>query len=515
MELSILHIFIDHGTYHGILRFCYKKEYHNLCIALATYKINTQVKEVIEIFKNNLLSDPTNPNLVNIIPTKLILKEIYQLTDCEKILEGLVSTGDSGQVNFGDLTCKITKDQVKRVYNFFSSFITNFSMLDAVYNIYINMLKVAPEVVLPEPVVVEIPPPLEIIISSPPDLAATTLLEEILNSYTINNILKSFVIHHIFNHLQYISNNISYTTDTITINNLYNNFNNDYTISIYNTILDTELDNIVSFNQKKIVENILIIFNLSARDHVDNLNMYLLLFILYIYQYRHIVSKYPDYDIDNLFKKELQVLGLNNVLKPISVIIDDVLEDKDEILIDEISNKYKHLIPVSESSFLALAAKEYKENNLKQIKDFNISNKKLLNISKLIHIEDKIKYLKSDLVNTNDYTDRSGLLNFKPKIITITYDHFKNYLSNQQTVTTVKNIPKSVINLFDFFNRNMSKIFTDTTLISTLEYYKILYNNLPTPKAYSHYTYLFIIYNLIIPYYYDHHKIEIFEDVFL
>jgi len=524
LELSILHIFVDHGTYQGILRFCYKKEYHNLCIALTTYKINTQVKEVIEIFKNNLLSDPTNPNLVNIIPTKLILKEMFQLIACEKIVDDLSKlqiVNDQVPVNFGDLTCIITPAQVKRVFNFFTAFVTNFAMLDAVYNIYINMLKIENPV---ETVI-----PLEIVPSLQLDLPAienkietdTTLLEQILNSYTINNILKSFIIHHIFSHLQYISNNISYSkgdVNIISINNLFFNFNTDYIISIFNSsLIDNDLENIISFNNKKIVENILIIFGKEAQDLDDNLNMYLLLFIFYIYQYRYLILKYPDFDLDIYFKKETQVNGINFFLKhfsPDKIITIQITDIENDSIIDTISEKYKHLIPVSEGSFLALAAKDLKEN-IKQIPKFNIANKKLLNISTLINTENQIRNLKSNLVNTENYTNRSGLLNFKPKIITITYNHFKNYLNDQQSVITVNNIPKSVINLFDYFNRNMSKIFTDDTIISTLEYYKILYNNLPAPKSYSHYTYLFLIYNLIIPYYYDHFKVEIFEDVFL
>lgn len=548
MQLSILHIFVSTSTTSGIIKFYIQKEYHNLCICLETYKINTQVKETVEVFKNNLLSDPNNPNLVNIIPTKLVLKEAFQLTDCERIVENLsiAAQGNTQEfkVDFGkNLSCVITKDQVKRVYNFFSSFINNFAMIDSIYTIYINMLKLKdgdvpqveekqPDLAATKPLEIEYPKPIQEISTVVKD---QTLIETILNTYTINNIIKSFIIHHIFNHLRFNSDNIKIDieSNSITINNLFSSFdtlNSDYILSVLNTIVVKDIENIISFNQKKILETIIMIFGKERRDSEDNLNLYLLFFIFYIYQYRFIVLKYPDFDMSNYFKIETQQSGINYFIKnlaPSKIITVSVVEtDFNEInpvsdaLVKEISDKFKHLIPISEESFLDLAVKEYniQKDNISQIKDFNISNKKLLNIQSIINNNkaiSKVIQQKSQTIITESYQDRTGLLNYEDKIITKTYLHFKEYISNPKNIVSAKEIPKSVISLFDFFFRNISKLFPDKTITDTYTYYKILHSNLPTPKAYSHQTYLYLIFNLIIPYYYDEYKVSEFTDIFI
>lgn len=556
MELSILHIFIDHNTYQGLLRFTIKREFHNLCISLETYKINTQVKETIEIFKNNLLSDPNNPNIINIIPTRLVLKEIFQLTECEKILDmlsdipKLYGNTQDVRVDFGkNLTCTISTPQVRRIFNFFKSFVTNFAMLDCVYTMYINMLKLSEGIVtqeIKEPVVdlaakpeikfepITLEPIIkEDVIEQP--VIENKLIETILNNYTVTNILKSFIIHHIFTHLQYITNSIKIdkTNNTINISNLFNSiaiFDSTYSIEVFNTILDNNYENVIVFNQKKILEQIISIFDKEELNNEDNLNLVLLFFIFYIYQYRYIVLKYPDYDVDNYFRKETQQAGINffikqlNPSKLISVIIDEQIMDMDKTeddLINNISNKYKHLIPISEDDFLNLALKEYNDtdkSNISKIENFNLNKKKIININSMININmaiDKSFKNKSLLVNTEIYADRSGLINYEPNILTKTYLHFKEYINNPQSVLSVKDLPKPIINLFDFFSRNIANIFKDKNVTSTLDYYKMLYTNLPTPKSYSHQTYLFLIFNLVIPYYYDTYQTNEFVDFFL
>jgi len=42
VELSILHIFVDHTNYKGILRFSITREFHNLCIDMRMYQITMQ-----------------------------------------------------------------------------------------------------------------------------------------------------------------------------------------------------------------------------------------------------------------------------------------------------------------------------------------------------------------------------------------------------------------------------------------------------------------------------------------
>ena len=547
MELSILHIYIESGTYCGVLKFSIQREFHNLCIKLEAFKINTNARETIDIFKHNLTSDPNNPNIINIIPTKMVLKETYQLAECEKLLDYLSNIpklfGNTQDVRIEfskNLTCNVSMTQVKRIYNFFKSFVTNFAMIDSIYLIYINILKInsggdlkeQPKASLPD-----LAPKQELKLETP--IIETNiqiqkqLIETILNNYTINSTLLSFIVNHIFNHLQYITNNIKIDkiNNTINISDLFNSIyltNIEYTIDCFNTILDNKYDEIITFNQKKVLELIISIFDKETLSKEDNLNLIILFFIFYIYQYRFIVLKYPEYEIDNYFKIETQQSGINYFIKNLSpskilnIIVSSQDDNtiQDESLIQEISDKYKHLIPISQEDFLELALKDYNSqlNNISQIQNFSVTQKKIIDISKLISIEKLLdKNLKnpSSLVNTSIYSDRSGLLNYTPDIITQVYKYFKDYLSNPESVTSVTNIPKAVISLFDFFSRNMQSLFKDKSITSTFEYYKILYINLPAPKSYSHYTYLYIIFNLIIPYYYDTYQVSEFTDIFI
>jgi len=551
LELSILHVYIEHKTYHGILKFSIKRDFHNLCIEMNVYQINSQAKETLEIFKNNLISDPNNPGIINIIPTRHVLSDIFQLIDCEKLIEYIrllpnaVGETQTYQLDFGSkLSCVVTIPQVKRIFNFFNSFVTNFALLDSVYKLYISMIKAEEEKaiekeVIKEPVK-EIPPPEPLVFVQPklPDLAPTTktVLESILEDYTINNIYRSYLIQHLFSYLRFISDKVKFNkeTNTISINNLFSSsfvVDYNYILSVLNTIIDPELDNVVTFNQKKIVENIISILDKERQDLEDNLVVLVLCFIFYTYQYRFIVAKYTDYDFDIYFRPETQKAGLNYFIKsvkPSKEITIEVLENTsveadDEELIKEISDKYKHLIPVSQTDFLDLAAKEYIPKDKTPKLNFNIStNTKILNIDNILNttnITNRIVQNQSTTINTSNYNNRSGILNFNKQNANLTkaYDYFKQYVNNPLVVSTLKfnDIPKSVLNLFDYFKRNISNLFSNVEDNNTLSYYKILKDNIPASDTHSHQTFLYLIYNIIIPYYYIEHKKTIFIDCFL
>jgi hypothetical protein len=366
-----------------------------------------------------------------------------------------------------------------------------------------------------------------------------TLLESIIEDYSINNIYRSYLINHLFSHLRYISESIKINKDTITISNLFDSsfvVNYNYILSVLDTTLDNNYDNTISFNQKKIVESIITIIEKESTDKRQDLDnklvLSIMLFIFYSYQYRFIMSKYPDYDFDNYFKSETQQSGLNYFFKTLSPskeikfeIVEAQESTEDQELINEVSDQYKHLIPVSQEEFLDLAVKEYiskKENKEDKSLDFTLSNTKLINITNLIQSNSAINKLinnNSSTINTTTYNDRSSpILSYEAKIITKTYNYFKQYVDNPLSIKNIielKDIPKSVLNLFDYFKRHIANMFSDKEDVSTLSYYKILKKNLPASNTHSHQTFLFIIFNLIIPFYYDEYKKDVFVDSFL
>jgi hypothetical protein len=577
LELSVLHIYIDHN-YKGILRFSVTREFHNLCIEMKMYQITLQSEETLIVFKKNLESDPNNPNLIDIIPTKQVLKEKYHLSDAETLVDYIRSISDSNNSSYKlelsqSLTCTLERNQIRRVFNFFNSFVTNFTILDSVFKIYINMLEItdpnkqinpilsstpttsSPTLSSTNPIKLNnpslnFPEPVSKLEAKVPDLAAKkeeSEIERILNTYCLNNIFKSLTIHHIFNHLRYLSNNvtISKSIDETNKNNIvtipvlfdpfYYSLNFDNVVSVLNSTFSKIDAQIISFNQKKIIETIQSIINknltLEEQDLNDKLLIVLLLFIFYSYSYRSIISMHPDFDFVNYFTPEIQQAGINFFINKFELVdnfeikvLEEIDNDNiDDSLIESISAKYKHLIPVSEIDFLNIVVSEYKKPKEFKIKDFNISLTKILDVETMMSASTIINNITRDqiqTINTNNYSTRFGnfsLLNFEEKIITKTYDYFKKYLQDPTILTSLlsmKELPisKQILSLFDFFSRNLPKLFKDDKDNNTLNYYKILIDNLPAPKSIGHHTYLFLIYNLIIPYYVDNFKETKFVD---
>lgn len=587
MELSILHIYVDHTGYKGVLRFSITREFHNLCIEMKLYQITLQSAETLVVFKKNLESDPNNPNLIEIIPTKQVLKDKYYLVDAENLVANIRSIPESNNPSYQvalsqSLTCVLERNQIRRVYNFFNSFVTNFSILDSVFKLYINMLEISdpkkqtksltsvptsdlsPNLIETKPLQSTTPlklnnPSLSFptnnsdIETKVPDLAAKNEneneIERILNTYCLDNIFKSFTIHHIFNHLRYLSDSTTVTEsldetnkiDIVSIPVLFDPFyyslNYDHIISVFNSTFGKKDLQIINFNQKKILENIQFIINKEQQDSDDKLILSLLLFIFYSYTYKSITSTHPDFDFANYFTPETQQAGLNFFISKFEMpgtkfeikVLDEVSSNNNDD-VESISAKYKHLIPVSEIDFLDVVVSEYNTSieNKKEfkIKDFTISTTKILDVENMIKSNTLVSSITRDqikTINTNTYSTRSissSLLNFEEKIITKTYDYFKKYLQDPTVLTSLlsmKELPisKQVLSLFDFFSRNLPKLFKDNKDNNTLNYYKILIDNLPAPKSIGHQTYLFLIYNLIIPYYVDHFGETKFVDSFV
>lgn len=558
MQLSVLHIFINHN-YNGVLKLEIVKKFHNLCISSSMYKINTIQNDTLEIFQNNLESDPSNPNIIDIIPTNFVYSEIFQLPICEKIVEYFnnvirSNTNEYYRVNLGtNLVCSLNKIQMQRVYNFFNSFVMNFALLDSIYSIYLNILNVKGEgssniesnieeknIVKSEittPVLTK-PVEKEIVEENRTITRESNIYTQILD-YCINNNIKMYVIHHIFTYLKDLApikikkeNNVN----ILQLNSLYPVssilLNDEYLLSTLNTLLSKNInEELFNFNQKKIQESIYHYIN----NPQDSVLLLILIFIYYTHLYRTIILKYPDFDNSVYFSSTIQQSALNFFLKDLKFEISDCLDYEEQkeksnmdSLITTLSENYKHLIPVSQEDFADIIINDInKDSNTitnddsKLLDNIVLSTKKIIDINVLISNQEIINKSNTQhlsIVDTSNYVvkdNQSLLLNYQRNIITKTYNYFKNYIENPSSVLLIKDEPKEVINLFDFFSKSISKLFSNTEDISTLNYYKILYSNLPSANKYSFNTYLYLIYNLIIPYYVDVHKVNQFVDYFL
>jgi hypothetical protein len=202
--------------------------------------------------------------------------------------------------------------------------------------------------------------------------------------------------------------------------------------------------------------------------------------------------------------------------------------------INKLSKDYKHLIPVSQQLF---ADKIFTEiNNTDKPRktpiNFKLSAKKVIDIVRLLDInQNKQKsnnFILFDPDNTlttvEDENTEYNLLNYKllsnngSKVITNAYQKILDYIRNPSSILIMSETetPKEIKNLFEIISKkilNSSRITKD--MISTFSYYNILLENIPNPQNFKHTTFLYIIYQLIIPYHYDIYNNSQFEDVFL
>ena len=76
-------------------------------------------------------------------------------------------------------------------------------------------------------------------------------------------------------------------------------------------------------------------------------------------------------------------------------------------------------------------------------------------------------------------------------------------------------IPKVVRNLFETLKNILTPQIFNKDEMNTLQLYKILCDNLPDAKVLSHTTLMYIVFQIIIPYYADVNKVKTFNDQLL
>ena len=321
----------------------------------------------------------------------------------------------------------------------------------------------------------------------------------------------------------YDGGSVKITDDSIEINSTpifpqIPSYNKTYILILINSLKQISLSkiNLVIKNILKYIEN--------ENDKFNNLEIKCLLYILFLFCIRHINEttdfKWITENIDKvIFDTKTQQKLLNTYCRKILntkikfKINSELGEFKDnENNLDVLSKKYSYLKSIDQEEFAEKVFSELKEEKNNYI---NISYKNIIDISDLL-LNNEIG--KNEFVNLKNKT--SSFLSYKQniknkKIITELFNYFLNYIQNP---VSVKLIPKEfkyyhIINYFDI----LSKILIDSNLkkenIRTIEYYKLLLDNLSKDTTYP--IYLIIIFQIIIPYYYYYYNITMFEDSLL
>lgn len=204
--------------------------------------------------------------------------------------------------------------------------------------------------------------------------------------------------------------------------------------------------------------------------------------------------------------------------------IDKEWEAKTNELIDKISQEESHIIPVSQKEFVkTVLGKLDEDDSIQHHPDFKFSNKKILDVNSLIKKPNNRK-VKSGLVdpdNTVDPVLSEDLILTKyleyevleDGSITKTFQYIQKYANDITIVNFIKDLPKEIINLFPVITKDIlvpEKL--PKSLNTTYDYYRVVVDNLPHPENIRYTTILFIIFQIIVPYYYKFHNETIFND---
>ena len=190
--------------------------------------------------------------------------------------------------------------------------------------------------------------------------------------------------------------------------------------------------------------------------------------------------------------------------------------------IDAISQRYAYLEPLSQERFAETVFQnlDSSEESVVQIPEFG--SKRLLDVEKFLNskVSERQNPLMVDTGSRKTGTMGKHYLSYarekgEPNLISEAYHYFVRYLTNPVVVTTIPSgkIPLGVLKYFDrlktIFNDNIFK----KEYCSTMKYYDILQKELGPDVDYG--TYLYIIFQIVVPYYYHMHHVHIFEDQFL
>lgn len=379
-------------------------------------------------------------------------------------------------------------------------------------------------------------------------------------SLSPHNIVNNFLLNLIFSYYQYINKKECYleTTgneDKVLIIHCPNilppiyQLNNSYFKNIIISNILNKQNNIKTYFIKLI--------NLITTNEFEDNPLYLMMviFLIYFYTLKQsyeinpsiILNNFNDF-IFNIGNKTELIIEQNiklfcNIdyikikISDSNIDVNNIEEIKEKTINEEelnkIYDKYRYLIPISEKSFIEKVLMDKKElvnNNLNKkeelINNILIKEKKIIDITNInnegIICNNPLSkiYLFNDTgsnYNTNYIYNNLLKYNFNDKNnnqITYAYKTLIRYINEPSILMLVKDedLSPSIKNLFEILKRILNNNIFNKDICDTLKYYNILKENIPSFNLLNHETILFIIYQIIIPYYYDLYKTEKFID---
>lgn len=538
MEFATRFFYVDASSkMQGIFKVSSVREFDQFLLKLELFKISNTDKETLNILKQQCEKNSSRLDLLN--KTEHILDcscslNYFEVEQFYPQFGKVISTvkNDLHKLyNFdiaGKMKIIITVLQAKRLYFDMESFYKNYFFLETIFRMAISKL---PEVSRPKITdkAAEVKREKEQTFLEPPappenqkvqqTVESTTFMDDILDC-SISNIISTSLIHQVFAYYQYITPdncNIVEGEDVITINcpsilpSMYI-FDTDYFKNVILSIPSISTDNISVLTKR--------LLNIYYQDDTP-LSVMMVSFLLYVYTLRILSNSHTVYfnnNFNNLISDvKLQIKALHNHIKiyanefygkiQFNISDIDVMQESSELSnIDEISKKYSHLITVSEEDFVKMIFKEQGEQDNLPV-DFNFSKRKILDLNNMkankIHIGNENPLFELGTQEINEESLMTRLLNYKleGKIISKPFDYLLKYIQDPGSILMIEDLPKSIKNMFEVLKDILVEKNFKKENVNTLQFYKILCDLLPDVKVLSHLTVLFIIYQIIIPYY--------------
>ena len=545
MQLSSKIYHVNAGlTNQFLFMFSIVREFDQFIVLLELFKLRIQDEPTLEIVIKHCNENPNRRSILNKVDNQLqdsMKLDYYQVENYLPQLEDhyriINEKYDNEKLFKFPITDKFrvifNKKQVNRFYNDLKAFYSNYIILESAFQMSLPKeekkeivnVKEKKDTLKKEYYEEELPKPQE-----------RSKFDEIFD-LSINNTIKSFLIHITVNYYIYIGEKHVFIKDNkINLPSLFPLiyiFNLKYFESLINSLNSYTIENI-KMRCDKILKKL-------QENQITSVEIMILCGLLFIYYLRFLSESHTDYLLNNTRKLfndvELQSRLLTNHTKNYfpnqqiffhinEINLDEIEEINLENKIEEIGGKYSYLKTVSEEDFVDKIMKELDDNG----NEIVLNNKKIFSLDYFKN-QKKINIKNFNLDNPEfQNTDKKDELieynyfkyDFQNKYITDAYKLFREFIEDQNTfLIKLKknelntNVPKTVINLFEILSQILyNKEIKIQQYHNTYSYYQILKNNINDISVFSHITILYVIYQIIIPHLYLEYNIKEFEDVF-
>ncbi len=565
MQYGVQYYYINNDVqFQGILKVETVREFDQFIIKFNLHQFKTTDPVILKSIEQQCNENSTRLEILDRVDSSIIVSCSLTYTEIEEYSRQLKQLIQSIWSQSQDLESRYTVDiynrmkvvlttrQLTRLYNYISEFYKLYMMLENIFKLTINSTsssqpakeKISNYARTPEPKVTP-PPPIEM------NTVVPSTLDNILK-FGVNNIIKSSLIHFVFNYFKYVSKDICFVQN-----------NDDESISIVcpqilpgNYIFDTHyfkslIESIVNIEEDKLGFYVSKLINAVAenKEKMGETPIYMMMttYLIFIYSLKCLHSSHQTWlhdKIDDIVSDPVkQESILNHHIKTYSQIDKKIsfsvrginvfeYESEDDIeTIKKISEEHSYLIPVDQMKFaeIVLNQADKVEKNIMPI-DFHMGRKRvfdLVNLEKsfnnnhsggrrktLFATDSLSPVITDDIMESEllhyEFTSTDGLL-------TNCYRQLVKYVENPSTIMLIKEniIPTTVKKLFETLKIIMNANIFDKNEMNTLRFYEILCQQIPNAKILSHTTLLYIVFQIIIPYYVDVNKIKIFNDQLL